>query len=46
MLWYIDYFNILKTNKYMRNVKSNKIQDKIKVHVKVRVAYTATHLLL
>ena len=40
MLWYIDYFNILRTNKHMRKVKSNKMKDKIKVHGKVGVAYT------
>ena len=40
MIWYIDYFNILRTNKHMRKVKSNKMKDKIKVHGKVGVAYT------
>ena len=46
MLGYIDYFNLLRTNKHMRKVKSNKIRNKIKVHGKVGVAYTAAHLLL
>ena len=46
MLGYIDYFNILRTNKIMRKVKSNKMKNKIKVHGKVGVAYTTTHLLL
>ena len=46
MLGYIDYFNILWTNKNMRKFKSNKMKNKIKVHGKVGVAYTTTHLLL
>ena len=41
MLWYIDYFNILRINKHMRKVKSNKMKNKIKVHGKVGLAYTA-----
>ena len=44
MLLYIDYFNILRTNKNMRKVKSNKMKNKIKVHSKVEVAYTTKHL--
>ena len=46
MLGYIDYFNILRTNKNIRKFKSNEMKNKIKVHGKVEGAYKTTHLFL
>ena len=44
MLWYIDYFNIKKSTYEKSQIKQN--ENKIKVHGKVELAYTATRMLL